>query len=44
MRRWVHRNATGGDHWLIAYDELPVPTPVPQPDLSEVGGTVLSHA
>jgi hypothetical protein len=45
MRRWVHRTATGGDHWLIAYDELPVPSPVPQPDLSEVGGgTVLSHA
>jgi hypothetical protein len=43
MRRWVHRNSTGGDHWLIAYDELPIPTPEPQPDLSEIGGTVLSH-
>jgi hypothetical protein len=37
MRCWVHRTATGSDHWLIAFDELPVPTPVPQPDLSEVG-------
>jgi hypothetical protein len=43
LRRWVHRNATGADHWLIPFDELPIPITAPQPDLQELEAWVISH-
>jgi hypothetical protein len=42
LRIWAERNATGGDHWLIAYPDLPAPTPIPQPDLADATGVIHS--
>jgi hypothetical protein len=40
LRIHLERNATGGDHWLIAWDDLPAPTPIPQPDLTDATGAI----
>jgi hypothetical protein len=40
LRIHLERTATGGDHWQIAYPDLPAPTPIPQPDLADAYGVV----